>query len=94
MEQIDRIQTSIERGESNAFAAMRGGGKTSEVRCAALWALLYGRCRYVVVIGANLNVLGEVKGDAVAILGDVLVEGYVHGSAVAPFGEVTIGSSP
>ena len=53
---IQKIQTSILRGGLYAFAMPRGSGKTSLVECAAIWALLYGHRRFVVLVGADLSV--------------------------------------
>lgn len=48
-----------------ALAAPRGSGKTSLTETSVVWALLYGHCRYIVVIGANsrnaTNIITNIK---------------------------------
>jgi hypothetical protein len=53
IEQVSDFQRAILTGGNKALAAMRGGGKTSIVRCLALWALLYNHSKYCVIIGAT-----------------------------------------
>lgn len=66
-EQVKGVEQAIIKGDSRAFAAMRGGGKTSIVRCAAIWAMLYGHRRYVVIVGATgadaENSIKYIKGE-------------------------------
>lgn len=50
---IDRMQRAVIDGELFALAMPRGSGKTSLCRAAAVWALLYGYRRYVVLFGAT-----------------------------------------
>lgn len=55
LEAIARIEEAATLGALYAFAMPRGSGKTTICRMAALWALSYGRRRYVFVIGANAS---------------------------------------
>jgi hypothetical protein len=50
---IAKLQTAIESGGQFALAAPRGGGKTSIFERAALWAVLTGQRRFVVIIAAT-----------------------------------------
>jgi hypothetical protein len=50
---IVKIEKSILQGGLFAFAMPRGSGKTSLTEAAALWALLYGHRKFVVVVGAD-----------------------------------------
>src|SRR5580765_7930691 len=50
---IARLEEAAQQGALYAFAMPRGSGKTTVCRMAALWAISYGVCRYVVIIGAN-----------------------------------------
>lgn len=50
---IARIEESIKQGALYALAMPRGSGKTTICRMGALWAISYGLCRYVFLIGAN-----------------------------------------
>ncbi|MFV0442872.1 MAG: hypothetical protein ACK5Q5_04795 [Planctomycetaceae bacterium] len=50
---IARIEEAVLQGALYAFALPRGGGKTTICRMACLWAISYGHCRYVFIIGAN-----------------------------------------
>ena len=40
-------------GGKLALAMPRGSGKTTLVETSVVWALLYGHCRYIVIVGAN-----------------------------------------
>jgi Phage terminase large subunit (GpA) len=53
LEVIATIQRCIIEGQLYAFAMPRGSGKTTIIEAAALWAILTGRKRYVVLIAAN-----------------------------------------
>jgi len=53
IEQVTDMEQAILTGGNMALAAMRGGGKTSIVRCLSLWSLLYGHSKYCVIIGAT-----------------------------------------
>jgi len=50
---IEKMQRSILQGELFAIAMPRGSGKTSLCEAACLWAILYGHCRFAVVIAAT-----------------------------------------
>ena len=50
---IDRLEQATKSGGLFAFAMPRGDGKSSLTETAALWALGYGYCRYVTIIGAT-----------------------------------------
>lgn len=50
---IAKMQTAIRTGGLFAMAMPRGGGKTSLCESACLWAILYGHCEFVVIIGAD-----------------------------------------
>lgn len=50
---IRKIEHSILDGGLFAVAMPRGSGKTSLCECAALWALLYGHRRFVVLVSAD-----------------------------------------
>jgi len=50
---IGKLATCILDGGRFAFAMPRGSGKTSLCEAAALWAILYGHRRFVVLIGAT-----------------------------------------
>ena len=50
---IAKIEGTVLRGELFAFAMPRGSGKTTLIEAAALWAMLYGHCPFVAIIGAD-----------------------------------------
>ena len=50
---IDQIEKSITAGGLFAFAMPRGSGKTTLCRVAAIWSILYGYRRWVIVIGSS-----------------------------------------
>ena len=50
---IAKMETAVLHGGLFALAMPRASGKTTLVECLALWAILYGYRRYVVVIGAT-----------------------------------------
>lgn len=52
-EVIRRVQDAILRGGLFALAMPRGSGKTTIVAAASVWAILYGHCRFVFLIGAT-----------------------------------------
>lgn len=52
---INRLETIILNGGKQAIAMPRGTGKTAIVVSSILWALVYGHCRYIVLIAANVK---------------------------------------
>jgi hypothetical protein len=64
---IERLQTVISDGGQFALAMPRAGGKTSIVERAALWAVLTGRRRFVVIVAATEThaeqALGRLKAE-------------------------------
>jgi hypothetical protein len=50
---IARIEDAVLRGGLFSFAMPRGSGKTSMCEAAALWALLYGHRRFLMVVGSD-----------------------------------------
>jgi len=51
---IERLEDMLIRGGGKlALACPRGFGKTTLFVAAVIWAVLYGYCRYIVIIGAN-----------------------------------------
>ena len=51
---IQRLEDMLTQGGGKLALAMpRGSGKTTLVETAVVWALLYGHCRYIVIVGAN-----------------------------------------
>jgi hypothetical protein len=50
---IGKIENAVLRGGLFAFAMPRGSGKTSMSECAAVWSVLYGHRKFVVVIGPS-----------------------------------------
>jgi hypothetical protein len=61
---ISRLEEIVLHGGLLAVAMPRGSGKTELVKAAALWAMLYGYRKFVVVVGAT-------SGDAVRIMADL-----------------------
>lgn len=57
---IERLQESIVSGGQFCLAMPRGSGKTSLVAWAALWAILYGRRRMVVIVGADARASSQM----------------------------------
>lgn len=57
---IDTIERSVRDGGLFALAMPRGFGKTSLTEAAALWSVLYGRRRFVAIIGADKEAAGEL----------------------------------
>jgi hypothetical protein len=57
---IGKIEGAVLRGELFAFAMPRGSGKTTLIEAAALWAMLYGHCPFVVIIGADQAAAGTI----------------------------------
>ena len=52
---IGKIENAVLRGGLFAFAMPRGSGKTSLSECAAIWAVIYGHRKFVVVIGPSAD---------------------------------------
>ncbi len=50
---LARLEEAVLKGGLFAFAMPRGGGKTSLIVAAAVWALLYGHRRYVVILAIS-----------------------------------------
>jgi len=50
---IREIHNRIKYGGKQSIAAPRGDGKTTITKALALWALLYGHIKWLVVVGAN-----------------------------------------
>jgi hypothetical protein len=50
---IKTIQDCIIHKMLFALSAPRGNGKTTIVKAATIWAMLYGHCRYIVPIAAD-----------------------------------------
>lgn len=62
---IAEVKARIENGGWKAIAAERGGGKSSIVRCVAIWAIVYGKVKYLVILAAtgpfSDDILDEIK---------------------------------
>jgi hypothetical protein len=103
LEVIKRIEEIlIQGGGKMALAMPRGSGKTTLVITAAIWALLYGHCRFIVAIGANKSearkILDSVKSALVenkALLEDFPEAIYpfrkLNGSALLARGQLYLG---
>lgn len=50
---IGKIEAAVLNGLLSAYAMPRGSGKTTISKVAALWAIMYGHCRWVEVIAAT-----------------------------------------
>jgi phage terminase large subunit GpA len=57
---IARLEEVILRGGRYALAMPRSSGKTELAKAAALWALLYGYRRYVVIVAAEVDKAAEI----------------------------------
>jgi hypothetical protein len=58
---IDRLEkTLIQGGGKFALAMPRGSGKTTLIETAVIWAVLYGYCRFIVVVGANKDAANAI----------------------------------
>ena len=59
----------IEGKEKVALAMPRGSGKTTLVQTAVIWAVLFGHCRFIVVIGASKadarKIIDNIKADLI-----------------------------
>lgn len=61
---IQKIQRAVLGGGGTlAYGMRRGGGKTQLATGAAVWALVYGHKRYVVLIGATEAASDQIMGD-------------------------------
>jgi hypothetical protein len=62
---INKLETAILHGGQFALAMPRGTGKTSMSCFAALWAILYGYRKYVVIVGATddkaIEIMNKIK---------------------------------
>lgn len=62
---ISKIEHSVIKGGTFAYAMPRGSGKTTLAIAAAIWAILYGHRRYVCLIGSaskqSLNLLQSIQ---------------------------------
>src|SRR5215831_4205746 len=59
-EMIDAIRLAIEVGGDQALAASRGEGKTTICECVAIFCLLTGLCRFVVIFAATGDDAGNI----------------------------------
>jgi hypothetical protein len=58
---IERIENIIFQGGGKLALAMpRGSGKTTLIETAVIWAVLYGLCRFIIVIGANKDAANAI----------------------------------
>jgi hypothetical protein len=61
LEVIERLQTTlIQGGGKFALAMPRGSGKTTLIETAVIWAVLYGYCRFILIIGANKDAANKI----------------------------------
>lgn len=65
LEIIAAVEAAVLKGDLLAFAMARGSGKTAIIRAAALWAILYGHRKYVVIVAASadhgIRMLSNIK---------------------------------
>src|SRR5262245_32722521 len=78
---IELVETTVRNGGLFAMAMPRGAGKTSLVEAAAIWAIVYGLHRFVVLIGAT-------DGHATEMLESVKTELDTNESLFEDFHEV------
>lgn len=64
---IAKMERAVLNGDLFALAMPRGSGKTTLSEVAALWALVYGHCRFVVIVGSD-------KGAAKGLLDSVKIQ--------------------
>jgi hypothetical protein len=58
---IERLQeTLIQGGGKFALAMPRGSGKTTMIETSVVWAILFGYCRFIVIIAANKEAANEI----------------------------------
>ncbi|MDR1922813.1 MAG: phage terminase large subunit family protein [Planctomycetaceae bacterium] len=103
MEVIKKVETIlIQGGGKLALAMPRGSGKTTMIETAAIWALLYGHCRFILVIGATKTEAKKIiKNVKDAIIGTkALLEDFpeaiypfkkLNGSALLARGQLYLG---
>jgi hypothetical protein len=103
IEVIERLQEIlIQGGGKLALAMPRGSGKTTMIETAAMWALLYGHCRFIVVIGSNKaeaqKIITNIKASLIgnkALLDDFPEAIYpfkkLNGSALLARGQLYLG---
>lgn len=75
-----KIQAAVDNGGWFAYGEPRGDGKTTRARWGAIWAILKGKCPYVVLLGAN-ETLAErlLKGIKTEFLtNDLLLADFPH----------------
>jgi hypothetical protein len=75
---VERLQSVVTDGGQMAVAAPRGNGKTSIFERAALWGVLAGRRRFIVVVAATDRHAGQCLGRVKAELefNDLLLEDF------------------
>lgn len=57
---LEKMQSAIMQGGLFSLAMPRASGKSTLTECAAIWALVYGYRRFVVLIGASENASMEI----------------------------------
>jgi hypothetical protein len=102
-EVIKHLQTGLVQGKTKIALAMpRGSGKTTLVQTAVIWAILFGHCRYILIIGANKpeskKIIDNIKADLIgnkALLEDFPESIYpfvkLGGSALQARGQLYLG---
>lgn len=60
---INRLQHTAIKGDQMALAMPRGSGKTSIMSVAAIWAILYGYQKFIVIIGSSSSRAMELMED-------------------------------
>jgi hypothetical protein len=83
---IEKVQEIILQGGGKfAIAMPRGSGKTTMIETAVIWAIIYGHCRYVVIIGATGDDAKKIiKSIKAAIIGsELLLEDFPE--SIYPF---------
>jgi hypothetical protein len=83
---IAKLQEIILQGGGRfAIAMPRGSGKTTMIETAVLWAIIYGHCRYVIIIGATgddaKKIIKSIK--AAIISSELLLEDFPE--SIYPF---------
>jgi hypothetical protein len=100
---IEKLQEIILQGGGKfAIAMPRGSGKTTMIETAVIWAIIYGHCRYVVIIGATGDDAKKIiKSIKAAIIGcETLLEDFpesiypfrmIEGQALRARGQLYLG---